>query len=203
MKQHVPPVDQIERILQGNKAHARRTLEADPEFFKGYADKQRPGVLWIGCADSRVPETTISDSKPGEIFVHRNIANVVNTDEVGANSVLDFAVGNVKVQKIVVCGHTNCGGAAAALGDANLGPNLNKWIEPLRELRKSHQGELDKLKTDYLRGLRVVELNVQRSVKNVKANATVQQAMKGRGLTVHGFVYDIPTGELRALDTAE
>jgi carbonic anhydrase len=189
----------FDRVIAGNKIFAQRTALREPELLDKLGKGQSPEVLWLGCADSRIPETTICDCRPGDIFVHRNIANVIGPDDLNSASVIEYSVGFLKVQRIIVCGHTKCGGANAALGDDDLGETLNKWLGPLRALRKEHQPELEKLDNADDKANRLAELNVFRSLEVVKANKTVQQAMKERGLTVHGVIYDIPAGELREL----
>lgn len=195
-----PDTDAFESILAGNRDFAQRTQRREPELFERLGKGQSPEVLWVGCADSRIPETTVCDCKPGEIFVHRNIANIVTTKDVSSNSVLDFSVGSVKVKKIVVCGHTKCGGANASLGDDDLGDSLNTWLAPMRELRRKHAAELDKLGSQDAKANRLAELNVLQSIEAIKHNPTVIKAMKERGLTVHGVIYDVPTGQLHQID---
>jgi carbonic anhydrase len=126
-------LDAIDRIVAGNRVYARKTSERDPNAFSELRKGQAPEVLWIGCADSRVPETTVCNCKPGEIFVHRNIANCVHADDISSASVVEYAITHLKVKKVVVCGHTQCGGANAALGDTDLGQTLNTWLHPVRE----------------------------------------------------------------------
>jgi carbonic anhydrase len=128
-----PFSDPLDHLLAGNRYYAQRTTEEDPSAFVDLAKGQAPEVLWIGCADSRVPETTVCHCKPGEIFVHRNIANTVHPNDLNSASVVEYAVVHLKVKRVVVCGHTKCGGAAAALGDADLGETLNTWLHPVRE----------------------------------------------------------------------
>ena len=118
--------------------YAQRTAERDPDAFTNLAQGQAPEILWIGCADSRIPETTVCHGKPGDIFVHRNIANTVHENDLNAASVVEYAVAHLKVKKVVVCGHTRCGGANAALGDADLGQTLNTWLHPVREYVVGH-----------------------------------------------------------------
>jgi len=192
--------DAFESLIAGNKDFAQRTKRREPELFERLSKGQSPEILWVGCADSRVPETTVCDCKPGEIFVHRNIANVVTTKDTGANSVLDFSVGAIKVKKIVVCGHTACGGANAALSDDDLGDNLNTWLSPVRELRRKHAAELERFDNQDAKANRLAEINVLHSIDAIKHNPTVIKAMKERGLTVHGVIYDIRTGQLRLLE---
>jgi carbonic anhydrase len=189
----------IERLLDGNKSYATTSLVDDHELHSRLATGQHPDVLWLGCSDSRVPETTVCDCKPGDIFVHRNIANIVSDHDTAAQAAIDFAVGFVEVDHIVVCGHTKCGGAKASLGDDDLGEHLNAWLAPLRNLRRQHQAELNALATQDERMVRLSELNVLQSIEAVKRNAWVQKAMKERGLTIHGGIYDVPTAHLALL----
>ena len=125
--------DALDHLLYGNKRFVRSTTEKHPNAFADLARGQAPEVLWIGCADSRVPETTVCYCKPGDIFVHRNIANTVHANDFNAASVVEYAVTHLKVDRVIVCGHTNCGGAVASLGEADLGETLNTWLHPVRE----------------------------------------------------------------------
>ncbi|KAF2734273.1 carbonic anhydrase [Polyplosphaeria fusca] len=194
--------DAIDRLVAGNRVYAQRTAERDPNAFSELSKGQAPEVLWIGCADSRVPETTICGCRPGDLFVHRNIANSVQGDDINAASVVEYAVTHLKVKKVVVCGHTKCGGAAASLGDADLGVMLNTWLHPIRELRRTHKSELDRLPDDDARALRVAELNVQQSLDVLKQHPAIKKAVNDRGLSLHGVIYDIGHGQLRLLDDA-
>lgn len=195
-----PNYNPFERLIEGNKIFARRTLLRDPVLFPTLAQKQEPKVLWLGCADSRVPETTICDVKPGDVFVHRNIANVIRTSDVSSASVIEYSVTHVGVEHIVVCGHTKCGGAHAAMGDDNLGETLNEWLKPVRELRQKHADELSALGSADEKANRLAELNVQMSIDAVKKHPAVTNAIQERGLKVHGVIYDIPEGSLKVLD---
>ena len=159
-----------------------------------------PKVLWLGCADSRVPETTICDCKPGDVFVHRNIANVITTSDVSAASVIEYSVKYVGVEHIVVCGHTKCGGANAALGDGDLGETLNEWLKPVRELRRAHTEELSALGSTDEKANRLAELNVHMSIDAVKKHPAVVKAVQEGSLKVHGVIYDIPEGSLKVLE---
>jgi carbonic anhydrase len=171
----------------------------NPSLLTYLSSTQTPHTLWIGCSDSRVPETTITESAPGDIFVHRNIANVVATDDASSSAVLQYGVKHLKVQHVVVCGHTKCGGAAASLSDGDLGEVLNGWLGPVRELRKTHAEELDKLETADEKATRLAELNVQKSVDAVLKHEAVAEAIKTRGLQVHGVIYDVPTATLKSI----
>jgi len=195
--------DPFNRCLAGNQIYKHRVAEDSPDFFPTLATGQKPEILWIGCADSRVPETTICDCKPGDIFVHRNIANILKADDTSAASVIEYGVSFVKVQQVIVCGHTSCGGANAALGDADLGETLNTWLVPLRELRRKNKAELEKLPTDGAKANRLAELNVQQSIEVLKQHPAVSKAIRERGLTVHGVIYDIAVGELKPLDDSQ
>jgi len=201
MPSQAPPAENgFDKVIAGNRSFARRTAQHEPELFSKLGKGQSPEVLWLGCADSRIPETTICDCKPGDIFVHRNIANVIGSNDLNSASVIEFAVGFLKVQRIIVCGHTKCGGANAALGDADLGETLNTWLAPVRELRKKHKAELEALPDQEAQANRLAELNVFKSIETVNSYKVVQDAMRERGLTVHPVIYDIPQGELRVLD---
>ncbi|KAH7383370.1 carbonic anhydrase [Pyrenochaeta sp. MPI-SDFR-AT-0127] len=192
-------MDALDHLLAGNRIYSQRTAEKNPNAFVDLAKGQAPDILWIGCADSRIPETTVCHCKPGDIFVHRNIANTVHADDINAASVVEYAVAHLKVKKVVVCGHTKCGGANAALGDADLGQTLNTWLHPVRELRRKHKIELEKLSDDDARSARVAELNVQQSIEVLKQHPAIKRAISDRGLTLHGLLYDIGAGQLKIL----
>ncbi|KAF2648725.1 carbonic anhydrase [Lophiostoma macrostomum CBS 122681] len=194
------PHHALDRIVAGNRVYAQQTAQEDPNAFVELSKGQAPEILWIGCADSRIPETTVCHCKPGELFVHRNIANVVHADDVNAASVVEYAVTHLKVKKVVVCGHTKCGGANAALVDTDLGETLNTWLHPVRELRRKHKAELAKLPDDDARAVRVAELNVNQSLDVLKLHPAIKKAVNERGLTLHGMIYDIAAGQLRLLE---
>lgn len=162
---------------------------------------QSPQILWIGCADSRCPETTILGLKPGEIFCHRNIANILVNTDINSLSVIQYAVQYLQVRHIIICGHTMCGGIAAALDNKRLGL-IDTWLMPLRAIRQDNLTLLNSL-DEFNRGLKMVELNVRQGVKQLLANPVVIDAMHERGLQVHGLIYDVRTGELRELDIEE
>lgn len=197
------PQDTLHRILAGNKTFAKRTAHQDPTLLHTCAQGQTPQTLWLGCADSRIPETTICDLKPGDLFVHRNIANIIIPDDLNSASVIEYAVRFLKVKTVVICGHTKCGGANAALGDDDLGDVLNSWLHPVRELRRKYQGHLDAFPCSDSKANRLAELNVYHSLETLRGNATVVTAMVERGLTLHGVIYDIPAGELRVLEDVD
>ncbi|KAG8530941.1 uncharacterized protein KY384_004298 [Bacidia gigantensis] len=190
--------------LQRNKAWAQDTASATPDLFPTLAKGQSPQILWLGCSDSRCPETTLLGLQPGDVFVHRNIANVINSADLSSAAVLAFAVGNLKVKHVVVCGHTSCGGVAAALGNASVGGILDAWLAPLKRLRAENvkQWEKEGISADEQKS-KLVQANVRASVKVVRENSVVVEAVKERGLQIHGVVYDVGSGHLEELDTQE
>jgi len=175
---------------------------ADPEFFPKSAKGQSPRILWIGCADSRIPETTILGLKPGEVFVHRNIANIITATDINSLSVVEFAVAHLKVEHILVCGHTSCGGVNAALGNTRLGL-LDIWLQPMRQLRMEHTDELSAIETKEAKTLRLSQYNILRSLEVLRMNSTVIDAMNQRGLELHGVIYHVENGKLEVVETTE
>lgn len=155
--------------------------------------------MWLGCSDSRCPETTILGLQPGDVFVHRNIANIISATDINTAAAIEYAVVHIKVKHIVLCGHTGCGGAAAALSDARVGGVLDTWLTPLKAVRHAHAEELAALPDDGARAVRVAELNVEAGVKVLMANFSVQEAVRDRGLEVHGCLFDLASGRLRDL----
>lgn len=188
---------QLDSLLEKNRAWAAGIKKDDPEFFARLASQQAPEYLWIGCADSRVPANQIVDLMPGELFVHRNVANVVVHTDFNCLSVLQFAVDVLKVKHILVVGHYGCGGVKAALHDEGFGLIAN-WLRHVQDVRDKHQQVLDAIKGEQDRVDRLCELNVVEQVTHVCQNNIVQEAWRrGQPLTVHGFVYDIRDGLLR------
>lgn len=185
--------------LSSNAAWAGYKAHQNPSFFPTLATGQSPTILWLGCSDSRVPETTLLGLQPGEVFVHRNIANIVSSTDINSEAVIEYAVVHLKVKHIVLCGHTGCGGAGAALGDTRVGGVLDTWLTPLKALRKKHQVELEAIEDSGKRAVRLAELNVIAGVDTLLNNYVVEEAVKERGLQVHGVVYDIACGKLRDL----
>jgi carbonic anhydrase len=174
------------------------TLE-DPEFFSRLARQQAPEYLWIGCADSRVPANQIVDLPPGEIFVHRNVSNVVVHTDLNCLSVIQYAVEVLRVKHIIVCGHYGCGGVRATLGDAKLGL-VDNWLSHVQDVRRAHQEELDELPTETERHDRLCELNVIEQVSNVSQTTVVRDAWdRGQELAVHGWIYGLADGLLHDL----
>ena len=158
-----------------------------------------PPVVWLGCSDSRCPETTILGLQPGDVFVHRNIANIISPTDINTSAVIEFAVVHLKVKHVVLCGHTSCGGAAAALSDSRIGGVLDTWLTPLKAVRFEHADELAAIRDDKARAIRVAELNVQAGVKVLMANSAIREAIQDRGLQVHGCLFDLASGRVRDL----
>jgi len=186
----------LEYALKSNEAWANYKGHQNPTFFEKLAEGQSPSILWLGCSDSRVPETTLLGLQPGDVFVHRNIANIITPTDMNSSAVIEYAVVNLKVSHIVLCGHTRCGGAAGALSNSRIGGVLDAWLTPLKALRKEHAEELQAIKNDTERQTRMAELGVQKGVENLLANCVVEDAIEERGLTVHGLVFDVACGKL-------
>lgn len=189
----------IKKIFENNKDWVQKKLEVDSGYFENLAAGQSPEILYIGCSDSRVTAEEIMGLNPGEAFVHRNIANMVSSTDLSAMSVIDFAVSHLKVNHVIICGHYNCGGVKAAMQSKDLGI-LNPWLRNIRDVYRIHQEELDKIKDEDQRYNRLVELNVQEQCVNAIKTAEVQKASKERGITVHGWVFDIHSGKLIDLE---
>lgn len=185
-----------EQIFENNKAWMASKTATDKSFFERLAKEQTPEYLYIGCSDSRVPTNDIMGLDAGEVFVHRNIANLVNNVDLNVMSVINYAVRHLGVKHIIVCGHYNCGGVKAAMQPADLGL-LNPWLRNIRDVYRLHRQELDAIEDEHARYNRLVELNVQEQCVNVIKTAAVQKAYLENGYpTVHGWVYDIHTGQL-------
>ncbi len=171
----------------------------DADFFVKLAQDQTPEYLYIGCSDSRVPANEIMGLDPGEVFVHRNVANVVANIDLNVMSVISYAVANLQVKHIIVCGHYNCGGVKAAMTPKDMGI-LNPWLRNIRDVYRLHQTELDAIKNEHKRYNRLVELNVQEQAINVIKTAVVQKSyLQNKYPTVHGWVFDLKTGVLKDL----
>lgn len=188
---------QLDTLLEKNRAWAAGIKEQDPDFFRKLSDQQSPEYLWIGCADSRVPANQIVDLMPGELFVHRNVANVVVHTDFNCLSVLQFAVDVLKVKHVLVVGHYGCGGVKAALHNEGFGVIAN-WLRHVQDVRDKYQDVLDSIDGEQDRVDRLCELNVVEQVTHVCQNNIVQEAWRrGQVLRVHGFVYDLRDGLLR------
>ena len=190
----------LDDLKANNRAWASRMVSRDPEFFKRLERQQGPQYLWIGCSDSRVPANEIVDLAPGELFVHRNVANLAPPQDANYLSVLQFAVDVLKVRHIIVVGHYGCGGITAAVDGKRRGL-IDHWLHPIREVAEEHQAELDAIAEEHKRNDRLCELNVMRQVKNVASDVFVQDAWaRGQDLSVHGWVYSLSTGLVNDLD---
>lgn len=185
----------VSRVFDNNQKWIKEKLNLDQDYFKNLSKGQNPDILYIGCSDSRVTAEELMGVSPGEAFVHRNIANMVPNTDLNVMSVIDYAVMHLKVDHIVVCGHYYCGGVKAAMESKDLGI-LNPWLRNIRDVYRIHQEELMAITDEEERYKRLVELNVQEQCVNVIKCAEVQRAYKDRGTKVHGWVFDIHSGEL-------
>jgi carbonic anhydrase len=186
-------------LIANNRLWAERKIEADPGFFKRLEGQQTPDYLWIGCSDSRVPANDIVGLDPGELFVHRNVANLAPPQDANYLSVLQFAVDVLKVKHILVVGHYGCGGVSAAVDGQRRGL-VDHWLHPIREVHREHREELEAIDDLHLRMDRLCELNVIRQVRNVASDVFVTDAWaRGQPLTVHGWVYSIANGHVTDL----
>jgi carbonic anhydrase len=190
----------LDHLKHKNRAWAERKLSADPDFFKRLERQQAPEYLWIGCSDSRVPANEIVDLDPGELFVHRNVANLAPPQDANYLSVLQFAVDVLKVRHIMVVGHYGCGGISSAIDGQRRGL-VDHWLHPIREVYHDNRTELEAIAERAQRLNRLCELNVMRQVKNVASDVFVQDAWaRGQQLSVHGWVYALGNGLITDLD---
>src|SRR5487761_266585 len=190
----------LDHLKANNRAWAARKIAVDADFFKRLARQQSPEYLWIGCSDSRVPANEIVDLDPGELFVHRNVANLAPPQDANYLSVLQFAVDVLKVRHVLVVGHYGCGGVAAAVDGKRRGL-VDHWLHPIREVAADHRAELEAIADPHTRNDRLCELNVLRQVKNVASDVFVQDAWaRGQDLQVHGWVYALGNGLVRDLE---
>ena len=188
-------MENYDKLLLENKAWAGEKLELDPNYFSRLKDVQAPEFLWIGCSDSRVPADQITNTKPGEIFVHRNIANLVIHTDVNLLSVLDYAVRTLKVEHVIVCGHYGCGGINAAMSNHNFDIVLNMWLRNIKDVYKLYSDELDNIKDMEKRSDRLVEVNVIEQVKHLAKTSIIQRAWKHHKMPqLHGWVYGLQNG---------
>lgn len=188
------------RLLDNNKKWVENQLALDPEFFKDLAKGQNPQLLWIGCSDSRVPANEIVGGKPGDVFVHRNIANMVVHSDMNMLSVLDYAVNVLKVKHVIVCGHYGCGGIKAAMGNDSIGI-IDNWIRHIKDVYRFHNDYLDSIKDETERFNKFVELNVKEQVFDLTKTSIVQSAWRnGQELTLHGWVYGLNNGYVTDLN---
>ena len=188
-----------EQLIENNREWVSSKLEQDPEFFSRLAKGQQPPVLWIGCADSRVPANEIIGAQPGEVFVHRNIANMVVHTDMNMLSVLDYAVNVLKVKHVIVCGHYGCGGVLAAMGNKQIGL-IDNWLRHIKDVYRLHSAELNAIKDEEARGRRFVELNVIEQVYDLGKTFIIQNSWKKRKApAIHGWVYDLNNGLIQDL----
>lgn len=190
-----------QKLLRGNRIWSDTVKAHNPEFFKQLSQGQNPEYLWIGCSDSRVPANEITGTKSGEIFVHRNIANVVIHTDSNLLSVVHYAVEYLKVKHIIVCGHYGCGGVAAAMSNVDV-PYVNNWLRNIKDVYSRHSNELEAITNLKERENRLVELNVIQQVQNLAKTKVVQQAWKSREMQVHGWVYGMNEGLITDLNVA-
>ncbi len=195
-------MNKINRLLLENQAWAQGKLQLDPDFFTNMAKDQKPDYLWIGCSDSRVDPNELTNTAPGEMFVHRNVANLVVHTDLNLLSVLQYAVEALGVEHVIVCGHYNCGGVRAALSPQSLGV-IDHWIKNIKDTYATHKVEIDQIEKESDRVNKLVELNVIQQVKNIAHTSIIQHAWKKRqGYPIlHGWVYDLAGGRLKPIST--
>ncbi len=187
------------KLLENNKEWVASKIKQDPDYFNRLANGQKPPVLWIGCSDSRVPANEIIGAEPGEVFVHRNIANMVVHSDMNLLSVLDYAVNVLQVKHIIVCGHYGCGGVQTAMTNKHVGI-IDNWIRHIKDVYRFHQKELNEIEDEKARFNRFVELNVVEQVLDLAKTSIVQGAWEsGQDLHVHGWVYDVKDGLINDL----
>ena len=185
----------LSKVFQNNEKWIKEKLAIEPNYFENLGQGQNPELLFIGCSDSRVTAEELMGLGPGEVFVHRNIANMVSAIDLNVMSVVEYAVNYLKVKHVVVCGHYECGGVKAAMQSADLGI-LNPWLRNIRDVYRLHNRELNAIADEGKKYGRLVELNVQEQCINLIKTAAVQKAYRDRGLKVHGWVFDVHTGKL-------
>jgi len=192
-------MNEKDKLFLCNRAWASEKLGQDPEYFSDLAKDQSPAYLWIGCSDSRVPANEIIGAQPGELFVHRNIANLVVHTDLNLLSVLEYAVTHLKVKHIILCGHTGCGGVKAAMTHSNF-DLLNKWLRNLKDVYYHHQHEVNAIKDETERVNKMVEINVIEQVNNLIKTSVVQRAWQNRQYPIiHGWVYEMESGLLKSV----
>lgn len=193
-------MDVYKSLLEGNRTWVQQKIEKDPEYFERLSKGQRPQVLWIGCSDSRVPANEITNTQPGDIFVHRNIANVVVHSDLNMLSVLDYAVNILKVKHVIVCGHYGCGGVEAAMQNKQFGL-VDNWLRFIKDVYRIHRKELDSIADDEKRFNRFVELNVMEGAYGLMKTTIIQNAWQQRQEPrIHAWVYSLKTGLIQDLD---
>jgi carbonic anhydrase len=197
---HTHPDDFYKKIIDNNKIWSETKLKDDPEYFARLAKGQAPPLLWIGCSDSRVPANEVIGAQPGEVFVHRNIANMVVHTDMNMLSVLDYAVNVLKVRHVIVCGHYGCGGVKAAMGNDSIGL-IDNWIRHIKDGYRRHKTFLDSIIDETERFNKFVELNVKEQVSDLAKTSIVQNAWRnGQDLCLHGWVYGLDSGIVKDLE---
>lgn len=192
-------MEACKRLLLANRAWVTERLKIDPDYFARRVKTQAPEFLWIGCSDSRVPSEEITGAEPGELFVHRNVANIVVPTAIDILSVVQYAVEALNVRHIIICGHYNCGGIKSAMSIKSVGP-LNLWLQPLRDLYGMNRQEIDSITNDQGRWDRMVELNVRAQVCTLAKTAIIQRTWhRQQAPDIHGWIYDLRTGFLNEL----
>jgi len=190
-------MESYKRLLQANRAWVEEMLSVRQDFFSSQADRQAPEFLWIGCSDSRVPAEDVTGAEPGDLFVHRNVANLVVDGDFNLLSVLQYAVEVLEVRHVIVCGHYHCGGVKHAMSNLRLGL-IDQWLDQIRDLYRAHQQEIDAIADPQARWDRLVEINVIAQVRNLARTSIVQDAWRrGPHPTLHGWIYDLRTGYLK------
>ena len=189
---------QLKEAIENNLAWAAKRVEEDPMFFKQLARGQKPSILYIGCSDSRVTAEEMLGAGPGDLFVHRNIANLIPNNDHSSNTVINFAIQDLRVKSIVVCGHYGCGGVLAAMQSSDLG-NLTSWLQNIRDVYRLHSIELDSIESEEIRYRRLVELNVHEQCINLLKIVEVQNAYSSANLIIAGWVFDMATGRIKDL----
>jgi carbonic anhydrase len=185
-------------LLHDNKIWAAKKFAEDPGFFERLVHVQTPEFLWIGCSDSRVPPNEITGTEPGEIFIHRNVANLVVNTDVNGLSALDYAINHLKIKHVVVCGHYGCGGVKAAMSNTDFNQVLNMWLRNIKDIYRFHRKELDLIDDENLRVNRLVELNVIEQVFNLAKTSIIQKAWSTENRPdLHGWVYDLHDGIIK------
>ncbi len=189
-----------EVLLNDNKHWAAKKLAEDPGFFERLLHVQSPEFLWIGCSDSRVPPNEITQTEPGEIFIHRNVANLVVNTDVNLMSVVDYAVNHLKIKHVVVCGHYGCGGVKAAMSNTDFDQVLNMWLRSIKDIHRIHRKELNAIENEEMKLNRLIELNVQEQVFNLAKTAIIQKAWATElRPDLHGWVYDLHDGLIKPI----
>lgn len=192
-------MDVIKKLLLENKAWAAERTTDDPGFFQRLSDIQKPDFLWIGCSDSRVPANEITGTQPGEIFVHRNVANMVVHTDLNLLTVLEYAVHHLKVKHVIICGHYGCGGVQAATTTKDFGI-INKWLRNIKEVYHTHRDELETIQDEKTRVNRLVELNVMEQVRNLSKTSIIQKSWQENSApALHGWVYGLDDGLIKTL----